>query len=242
MVNTNDKLDYSKMSRPLFPRWYEGKLHDMFSETELFKGLDQIYANAQVRKYRAGSFIFTPETSTCEKIYILKEGRIEIFRLLSSGKRLANGEIQPGIVFGIKGVLGRTVQKNFAQAVEDCVVLIISKEQFIKYVNSSPALSMHLIESAYWLNNILEDRLIDSIYNSVRLRLANFLLDNIDQKTGIINNFTQEEIGDIVGATRQVVTESLSKMRKEGLLTTKRREIKIINRQGLAEILVNSDA
>jgi CRP-like cAMP-binding protein len=242
MINKNDKPDYSNMSKPLFPRWFNGELHDMFSETELFKGSDQIYKQAQVRKYQAGSFIFTPETSTCEKIYVLREGRIEIFRLLSSGKRLATGEIQPGIVFGIKGILGRTAQNNFAQAVEDCVVMIIPKEQFIKYLSMSPVLSIHLLKSAYRLINILEDRLVDTIYNSVRSRLANFLLNNIDQKSGIIKNFTQEEIGDIVGATRQVVTESLSQMRKEGLLITNRREIKVINRRGLAEILANSDA
>ena len=237
MVNGNDSLDYSEILRPLFPRWYKHKLRDMFNEKELFKGLDRTNEQTQVLKYPAGSFIFTPEKSILEKIYILREGRITMFQLLSNGKRLVTGEIQPGIVFGIRGVLGRTEQKNFAQAVEDCTVSTISKEQFIKYLYNNPSLSMRLLEAAYWLMNILEDRLIDVTYYSVRSRLANFLLNNADQGSGILKNFTQEEIGNTVGATRQVVSENLSQMRKEGLITTKRMEIRIIDRQRLLKIL-----
>jgi CRP-like cAMP-binding protein len=241
MVDRNEILEDPDIMRPLFPRWCEDKMRDIFNENELFKGLDRAHEQTQVLKYPAGSFIFTPEKSTFERIYILKEGRIAMFQLLSNGKRFVTGDIQPGIVFGIRGVLGRTVQKNFAQAVEDCTVSTISKERFIEYLYNNPTLLIRLLEAAYWLMNILEDRLIDVTYNSVRSRLANFLLNNADKTSGIIKNITQEEIGDTVGATRQVVSENLSQMRKEGLLTTKRREIQVLDRRSLLNILLDSD-
>jgi CRP/FNR family cyclic AMP-dependent transcriptional regulator len=225
-------------TRPLFPRWYSDELRRMSSERELFKGLIRI-EEQQVRKYPAGSFIFMPEASTSERIYILKAGRIEMFRLSSNGKRLTTGEIFPETVIGLRGVLGRTVQKNFAEAVEDCTVSIISKQQFIKYLNSNPTLTLRLLENSYELVSMLEERLIAATYVTVRLRLANFLLSNIDQATGIITNFTHEEIGNSIGAARQVVTKHLSLMRNEGLLTTKPKQIEIKDRQGLAEILSN---
>jgi CRP/FNR family cyclic AMP-dependent transcriptional regulator len=239
MNNKNEKSEISNVTRRLFPRWYSDELRKKSSETELFRGLDRILEEIQVRKYPAGSFIFIPEASTCKRIYILKEGRIEMFRLSSNGKRLITGEIFPGIVIGLRGVLGRTVQKNFAQAVEDSTVSIISKEQFIRYLNRNPALSIRLLENSYELINMLEERLIATAYTTIRLRLANFLLNNMDQVTGVLKDFTQEEIGNIVGAVRQVVTKHLSLMRQEGLIKTKSKEIQVIDRQGLAQILIN---
>lgn len=236
MTNESERPYVSELSRPLFPRWYSDELRKMSSETELFKGLNRI-DEQQVRKYPAGSFLFIPETGTIGRIYILKEGRIEMFRLSQNGKRLITGEIFPGTVLGVRGVLGRTIQRNFAQAVEDSIVSTISKEQFIKYLNSNPSLAVRLLENSYELISMLEERLFAVAYVSVRQRLANFLLSNIDKDSGALSNCTQEEIGNTLGAARQVVTKHLSMMRKEGLIFTKPKEIKVIDRHGLKKIV-----
>jgi CRP/FNR family cyclic AMP-dependent transcriptional regulator len=241
MTNKGERPYVSDVRRPLFPRWYSDEMRKMSSETELFRGLNRI-EEQQVRKYPAGSYIFMPGAPTPEMIYILKEGRIEMFRLSSDGKRLTTGEIFPGTVIGLRGVLARATQKNFAQAVEDSTISTISKEQFIKYLNSNPALAVRLLENSYQLVSMLEERLIAVTYVSVRLRLADFLLNNINDDSEILSNFTQEEIGNTIGAARQVVTKHLSMMRKEGLLTTKPKEIKVIDRRGLEQILNNWDS
>ena len=155
MMKECDELNYFDVSNPLFPRWDDDNLRNMFNESELFAGVDRNHERSQILKYSAGSFIFSPETLPFDKIYILKEGRIVMFRLLSNGKRLAMGEIQPGIVFGIIGVLGRTVQRNFAQAAEDCLVSAISKERFLYYLNNNSTMARRLAEAAYWLINIM---------------------------------------------------------------------------------------
>jgi CRP-like cAMP-binding protein len=240
-MDGHEEQNYFGMSSPLFPWWDDTELPSFFNESELFAGVDRTDERSKTLKYPAGSFIFSPEISTFDKVYILKKGRIVMFRLLASGRRLAMGEIQPGIVFGIMGVLGRTVQKNIAQAAEDCLVSAMSKEKFIYYLDNNPAMTRRLVEASYWLINIMEDRIIDIVYNPVRSRLANFLLNNANQATGIIKSFTQEEIGDTIGATRQVVTENLNQMRKEGLLLIKRKEIQILDRRGLSKVLSESE-
>ena len=56
----------------------------------------------------------------------------------------------------------------------------------------------------------------------------------------MLTDVTHEEIGDIVGAVRQTVTETLSRMRNQGLILTKQKQIQIIDRHGLEEIVQGS--
>ena len=81
----------------------------------------------------------------------------------------------------------------------------------------------------------LEEQLLDVMYNPVHVKLAHFILANIDA-TGRLINITHEEIGNNIGAARQTVTETLSEMRKCGVLITQPRSIRVIDRFKLEEI------
>ncbi len=87
----------------------------MFYENDLFKGLKPkelalLFSKMEMRTYSEGNLIFTPENSTCENLYLLNRGQVEMYRLTASGKRLVTRHILPGGVFGVRGLLGRTMQ------------------------------------------------------------------------------------------------------------------------------------
>ncbi len=223
------------------------KVNSMLYEMELFKGIEQAelassFHEAEVRTYPAGSIIFTPEDSSCERLYILRQGRVNLYRLTKSGKRLVTRQILPESVFGVRALLGRVMQKNFAEAVEDSNICIITREQVLALLKLRPELALQIMEMVCERLYLLEERLVETVYNPVSIRLAYFLLTNADSATGVLTNITQEEIGDTIGAVRQTVTETLSLMRKKGLILTKPKQIRIINRHGLEEIIRGSES
>jgi CRP/FNR family transcriptional regulator len=134
------------------------------------------------------------------------------------------------------------MQKNFAEAVEDSNICIIAREQVLVLLKRRPELALQTMEMVCKRLYLLEERLVETVYNPVNVRLAYFLLTNADSATGVLTNITHEEIGDTIGAIRQTVTETLSLMRKKGLILTEPKQIRIIDRHGLEEIIRRSES
>ncbi len=220
-------------------------LPDLFSDIDLFSGLNETASDflsdkIEVQTYLPGGIIFAPGSHLCEHLYILKQGRIEMYRLTAGGKRLVTRQITPGSMFGVRGLLGRMMQENFAGAAEYSTVYMITRDHFWQLLKRQPDLALRILKAVCNRLNLLEERLVETAYNPVMVRLAYFLLTGFNPDSGILPNITHEEIGNMIGAVRQTVTETLGLMRKNGLILTKRKQIQIVDRAGLEEIIQTS--
>jgi CRP-like cAMP-binding protein len=217
-----------------------------FYENELFKGLQPaelklLFRKMRVQVYKAGNIIFMPEDQSCERLYLLSRGRIEMYRLTPNGKHLVTRHILPGGIFGVRGLFARRMQKNFAEALEDSSIGVITREQVLEHLKLQPELMLQILENVSSRLYLLEDRLVETVYNPVTVRLAYFLLSNADAATGTLNAFTHEEIGNQIGSVRQTITEKLGLMSKQGLIKTKPGQIRIIDRDRLEEMVRNRE-
>jgi CRP/FNR family transcriptional regulator, cyclic AMP receptor protein len=220
---------------------FGGMLPKLTSITEVFgitkiEELTSIFENVRVQTFKIGSMIFS-QGSPCEYIYILKEGLVGLYQITPEGKRLEIGYIIPETVFGVRGLLSRTGHRNFAEAMKDSVTYIITKEQFLTFLKRQPEAGLRMLEAAYECLSLVEERLMKSSYSPVKVRLAYFLLNNSDSTTGMINNLTHEEIGTNIGAIRETVTDILNFMRQRGFVRLKRKQIQLVNRNGLIDII-----
>ena len=199
-------------------------------------------AEAHLQRYPAGSIIFSPEDASTERLYILKRGRVDRYRLTPGGKRLITRRISPGAAFGVMGLLGRSMQGNFAQAAEDSVIYVITREDVLALLKRRPDLTLRILEIVGNRLRLLEERLLEAVYSPVIVRLASFLLSNADSISGELPDITHEEIGNTIGAVRQTVSETLGIMRKQGLVQTGPRRIRIIDRRGIEKIAEGSES
>ena len=202
--------------------------------------LGLFFDNVETQYYPAGTVLFTPEDSG-ERLYILRQGLVDLFQITLSGKRLVTRQILPGSVFGIMGLVGQSVQGNFAEATEDSAICVITREDVFETLKQHPDITLRLLEIVGRRLHLIEGRLMEIAYSPVRVRLAHFLLTNADSASGVLNNLTHEEIGDTIGAVRQTVTETLGLLRNQGLIQTKPKWIRMINRHGLEEIVKGSE-
>ena len=216
---------------------YKAELPQRVESIEL--GL--FFDNSETQYYPAGTILFSPEDSG-ERLYILGQGLVDLFRVTLSGKRLVTRQILPGSVFGIMGLLGQSTQGNFAEAAEDSTICVITRDDVLETLKQHPDVTLYLLEIVGKRLRLIEERLVEAVYSPVRVRLAHFLLTNADSASGVLNNLTHEEIGDTIGAVRQTVTETLGLLRKQGLVQTKPKQIRIINRHGLEEIVKSSES
>ena len=220
---------------------------NLLYKIDLFKGLgpnelESFFNEVELKHYPAESIVFAPEDSSCEQLYILKEGRVERYRLTTNGKRLVTRRILPGGVFGVMGLLGRNMQENFAEAVEDSYIYVVTREHVLALLKRQPDLTLRILEIVSDRLRLIEERLLEAVYSPVNVRLANYLLAGADPVSGIIANISHEEIGNTIGAARQTVTTNLNTMRKQGILIIKQKKIQIMDRSRLEGIIHGSQA
>ena len=77
---------------------------------------------------RRGKILYMPE-DTSEVLFLLKKGRIQLYRISPDGKKLVIDTIGPGAVFGEMALIGQGMHNTFAEAIEDCVLCVMGRER-----------------------------------------------------------------------------------------------------------------
>lgn len=216
---------------------------DYVRRVDLFKDLthpevEEIFRGLMVRKCSPGTMFFTPDDPS-ERLFILKEGHVELYRMTADGKRLVTRQIGPGMIFGEMGLLGQTMHGCFAEATDDALVCTATRDDILRLFHQRPELAMRLLEAVGNRLTLLEARLEQAAFLPVRARLATFLLENAD-RGGMVSGHTHADIGDSIGALRQTVTESLNLMQRQGLIEVGQKKVRIVDRRGLETVLTAS--
>src|ERR1043166_3302241 len=116
---------------------------------QIFSGLnrdemDRIAAQARSLRKARGEFIYMPG-DRADFVYILKQGRIKLSVLSESGKEIAIDIIQPGEIFGEFALVDESPRSNMAQALDDVLTWVFSKQDFAQLLTLQPKLALSYI-------------------------------------------------------------------------------------------------
>jgi len=113
-------------------------------------------------------------------------------------------------------------------AVDACDLLVIERAQFLKLLDESPGISVKLLYVLAQRLRRLSQRSEDAAFLDVPSRLARSLLDlaarfgernhgsGIGIRIGL--KLSQQELGDLVGATRESVNKHLGDWTRQGIV------------------------
>jgi CRP/FNR family cyclic AMP-dependent transcriptional regulator len=219
---------------------------DYLQRVDVFKDLTQeeikrFGQELSMQACASGTVFFAPDDST-ERLFILKEGCVELYRLTASGKKLVTRRLGPGSIFGEMGLMGQTMHGEFAEAAGDALVCAANREDVLRILREHPDVAVRFLEVIGSRVKVLEERLEHAVFSPVPVRLASFILANADPAGGLVSGLTHAEIGDTIGALRQTVTETLSKWRDEGLIEVSYKRIQIKDWENLKEIVRKDEA
>src|SRR5512136_3126398 len=93
-----------------------------------------------------GKILYMPE-ETGEVLFMLKEGRVQLYRISPEGKKLVIATIGPGTVFGEMAFIGQGMHNSFAEALEDCVLLVMNRDQVERLLVTKPPVALRIFES-----------------------------------------------------------------------------------------------
>lgn len=198
--------------------------------------MEEIGRATTITTSRRGKILYMPE-DTSEVLFLLKEGRVQLYRISPDGKKLVIATVGPGTIFGEMALIGQGMHNTFAEAIEDCVLWVMSREDVERMLVTKPKVALRIFEN---LGNRLKEaeaRFEEIAFKGIPARLASLLLQlSGDAGEDTISGMTHQDLGEQIGTYRETTTQTLNTFKSEGLIDIGRKRIAILDREGLERI------
>ena len=191
-----------------------------------------------------GSTVFQ-EGNDANGIFILRYARAKVAMTSELGRTVILYVAAPGELLGLGSVISGSARQVSAITVEPCDLDLVRRDDFIDFLNTHETqFRAALDELAQQHSCILDAIRRLSLAPSLLANLARFLLglncpEDKPQSDKIQLKHTQEEIAQQLGTTRESITRSLAKLRKERIIELRGRILTIRNR-GLLEHIASA--
>lgn len=214
---------------------------------DIFRGLskqelDKVGAIAHERTIPKKEIIYTPEEKN-EAMFILKKGRVRIFKLSSEGKMITLAILKDRDIFGAMSLIKGGTSKAYVETLEDSYICAIKQEDFSKLIKEIPEIALGLVEKINQRLKEAEDRIEDLVFREAPGRIASVLLklaEEFGQENGegtqITLKITHQELADMVGTTRETATVILNELKEDKVLKIEDRYLTVIDEKTLKEL------
>ncbi|GFR36038.1 Crp/Fnr family transcriptional regulator [Thermobrachium celere] len=195
------------------------------------------------REYKKGSSIFI-EGEEAEAVYVVRNGKVKIYKTGSDGKEHIIHIMSDGDVFAESCIFEACPYPASAEAVEDTVLYVLENNKLEKLLEEHPKIAVELVK-------IMARRL-----RMVAMQIENLSLKDANQKTAtlIVNLFkiggvevingakikldvSRTEMANMVGLTRETLTRTLFKFKNEGIIDIDGKELIIVDSYKLLQLV-----
>jgi CRP/FNR family transcriptional regulator len=210
-------------------------------KTALFKGLTAdeltpLLSRSNVVDLKAGEILFLagdPSTG----LFVVLNGRTRAFRHSPDGREQIIHEDEPGSTFPEVSVFDDGPYPSSVVAVEDSQLLSIPKEEVRRFCLLFPQVALAALA-------VLSRRLRNATgmvehlaLREVTQRLAEYLLNRLQtNRTGkeFELDHTNQEIADLIGSVREVVSRGFARLQKHGWIEKRGRRVVVVDEPGLS--------
>ena len=183
-----------------------------------------------------GRVFYRPEEPG-EVLFILKEGRVQLYRISPEGKKLVITTLGPHTLFGEMALLGTRMHNTFAEAVDDCLICVMSRTDLERMILSKPRVALRVLEITGKRLREAEERLENMAFKGIPARLASLLMRlSEEQESDTITGLTHQDLAESVGTYRETATQVLNDMKSQGLIEIGRKRISILDKDALWEL------
>ena len=134
-------------------------------------------------------------------------------------------------------LLGAKMHNTFAEAVEDCLICVMNRNDLERLILNKPQVALRILEVTGPRLRDAEERLENMAFKGIPARLASLLLRLADEQgSNNISGMTHQDLAESVGTYRETATQVLNDLKADGLIEIGRKRITILNPAGLAAV------
>ncbi len=204
---------------------------DIFRDLEL-EVLNWLADHTTMVTARRGQHIYTPG-GTSEALFLLKAGRVRIYRLTLDGKKLVLSTLEPHTYCGDMPLAGQQMYGTFAEAVEDSTICVLGRGDLERLIRTRPQVALRLLEVTGRRLLDAEAVIEDFAFKGIPGRLATLLLRLASDGGEEVIGHTHQDLAEMIGSYRETTTQTLDDFKRRGLIEIGRRRIRILDRRAL---------
>jgi len=171
-------------------------------------------------------------------LFLIKEGRVLVYELTSSGEQLTL------VVLGAGTALtARRLQGMHARALEPSVLAFMRREDLMYFLRRKPEMGLHLMDLLADRLRLMDARMSDVIHKEVPARLASLILQLLSEE-GVVGlgervipgPYTHEQLGTMIGAKRVAVARAFRRLREARAVEVEHYRIRVTDLEALERI------
>lgn len=201
----------------------------------------QLERCSRFRTFPARSPIYLPGEKA-ESVFLIAEGVVKVSTISIEGKESILAFIEQGELFGELALLDYNKREDYVEAVERTTVVMMPATAIQEILASRPDVTFEITKLVGLRRVRIERRIRTLMFQSARERLIHLLLDlneqfGIDTPEGVRLRLklSHQDLGNLIGATRETVTSLLCQLRAEGCIEHKRCKVVLKNVTRLAK-------
>lgn len=210
------------------------------SEVEIFQDLtpedmhwvDRVTTMTTCEKGR----VFYAPDETGEVLFLLKKGRVQLYRISPEGKKLVIATLGPGSIFGEMSMVGQGMYNTFAEAIDECTLCVMSRADVERVLVNKPQVGLRIVETLGHRLREAEARLEDIAFKNIPARLASLLLRLQKEHGNTIEGYTHQDLAEMIGTYRETTTQTLNDFKRDGLLEIGRKRLELYDLDGLRAV------
>ena len=189
---------------------------------------------------RKGEILFE-EGENINGVFCVKDGICKLSKLSANGKDQIVKLVVKGDLLGQRSLVNGETANLSAVALNDMEVCFIPRQEIINDLKQNTEFTFDVLKQMAHDLKDSDDIIVNMAQKSVKQRLAETLIyihnhfGNNDE--GFLNVIlSREDYANIVGTATESAIRILSQLKKEGLITTSGKQIKIEDIKGLERI------
>ncbi|MEY3734161.1 MAG: hypothetical protein RL347_1520 [Actinomycetota bacterium] len=220
-------------------------MDDALMQAPLFSALDAEAAAAlrasMTEKRVPRSGIIFSEGEPGDRMYVILDGKVKLGQTSPDGRESLLAVLGPGEVFGELSLFDPGPRTATATAVTDTVVVGLGHGDLRPWLTGRPEVAEALLQALAQRLRRTNEALADLVFSDVPGRVAKQLLELADKfgqpgPDGVLvhHDLTQEELAQLVGASRETVNKALADFTQRGWVEVDQRQVLLIDMERLA--------
>lgn len=200
-------------------------------------GAEDRYQKQPKRSFKKAEFIYLSDDEA-DQVFFIHQGAVKIIGYTEEGNEIIKAVLHPGEIFGELALYGEEQRSDYAQAIENTEVCILSRAGVTNLMRDLNGFQEFLHKIMGDRVIMTQKRLASLLYKDAKTRIAEYILEQAGKRSRktplgieLRNYLTHQEIASYTGTSRQTVTTVLNQFREEGLIDFDRKRIVIKDMQ-----------
>ena len=206
----------------------------MLDNVHLFSGLSsaalaEIEQHGTVKSFRKNTIVINQDDETYS-LYVILSGSVRVFISGEDGREAVLNHQSAGDYFGDLALIDKQPRVASVMTTEASRFMIISREDFMACLSKNPEIAINLIKPMTSRMRMLAKNVSSLALLDVYGRVARVLLEQAEEQADgemITEKLTQQEIADMVGASRAMVSRILKDLKAGGYISVDKKRITI---------------